>query len=128
MADSDGPDWIAEPAACRACPLRSDPLARVAAVQRLPAGLLSVAMADPDPKVRCEVARLIGEDWLPAMAWDRDAGVRLIVAGRLQPEQLIVLAGDRDARVRAAVAGRQPGGVSSLNPTLPDVGGANYHA
>lgn len=106
MADCDGPDWIAEPAPCGACPLRLDASARAAAVRRLPACLLPVAMTDPEPEVRCEVARLIGDDWLPAMAWDRDAGVRLIVVGRLRPEQLTVLAGDSDARVRAAVAGR----------------------
>jgi hypothetical protein len=106
MADSDGPDWIADSQPCRACPLRSDPAARLAAVRRLPTELLPVAMADPDPEVRREVARLIGGDWLAAMAWDRDAGVRRIVAGRLRPEQLTVLAGDSDPRVRAEVAGR----------------------
>ncbi len=106
MFDCDGSDWMMEAALFGATSLRSSPSERLTAVRSLPRLLLPVAMADPAVEVRREVARLISEDWLGAMAWDRDWGVRLIVAGRLRPEQAVILAHDSDARVRALVAGR----------------------
>ncbi len=106
MTDCDEPDWIGDQEPCGTCPHRAGSTDRLAAVHRLPVRLLPMAMTDPAPEVRREVARLIGEEWLAAMAWDSDSEVRLIVVGRLRPEQLTVLAGDSDVRVRAAVAGR----------------------
>jgi len=106
MADVEGGDWTTDQASCRSCPVHPNPATRLAAVRRLPAHLLPIAMTDAETAVRREVARLIGEEWLAVMAWDADPGVRLIVAERLRPEQLTALAGDSDARVRAAVARR----------------------
>ncbi len=67
---------------------------------------LSIAMNDPDPQVRREVARRIKSDVLPAMAVDSDPLVRLAVAERLDPMQLMAMVADEDLRVRFVVAER----------------------
>jgi hypothetical protein len=106
MADLERFEDPQDSVSCRACPAHPNFEARLAAVRRLPAPLLPIAITDPEPAIRREVARLVDEEWLAVLAWDRDPGVRLAVAKRLRPEQLSVLVGDSDAQVRAMVASR----------------------
>jgi hypothetical protein len=67
-------------------------------VKRVLPDVLPVALHDPDPQVRREVARRIKSDVLPAMAIDSDPLVRRAVAERLDPMQLMAMSADEDLR------------------------------